>query len=94
MITQVLKFSDIKKDPNILLGHDHAFVCKRSNIVAHIVSNERMEKLIKAEERENDLDIRLYTAYDCAISALDLTENEQVKIYLKEIIECYLGDKE
>lgn len=50
MITPVLKISDIKKDPNIMLGFDHAFICKRSSVVAHVVSSERMDKLLIAEK--------------------------------------------
>lgn len=55
MFTPVLKISDIKKDPNIMLGLEHAFVCKRSNVVAHIVSSERMAELLKIEEDMKDL---------------------------------------
>ena len=50
MLTPVLKFTDIKKDPNTLLGLDHAYICKRGDIVAHVVSNERMNKLLIAEK--------------------------------------------
>lgn len=50
MLTPVLKFTDIKKDPNTLLGLDHAYICKRGDVVAHVVSNERMNQLLIAEE--------------------------------------------
>ena len=50
MLTPVLKFTDIKKDPNILLGLDHAYICKRGDVVAHVVSTERMNQLLIAEK--------------------------------------------
>lgn len=50
MITPILKFTDIKKDPNTLIGFSHAYICKRSDVVAHVVSNERMEELLRAEQ--------------------------------------------
>lgn len=55
MITPVLKISDIKKDPNIMLGLEHAFVCKRSNVVAHVVSSERMAELLELENKLDDI---------------------------------------
>lgn len=51
MITPVLKISDVKRDPNIMLGIDHAFICKRSNIVAHVVSIQRMTELLSKEQQ-------------------------------------------
>ena len=50
MLTPVLKFTDIKKDPNALLGLDHAYICKRGDVVAHVVSTERMNQLLIAEK--------------------------------------------
>lgn len=58
----------------------------------YAVSPERMDQLIKAEVIQNDLSIRLYTAYDCAISALGLCGNSDAKKYLEEIIKCYSED--
>ncbi len=49
MIHAVLKFSDIKKDPNTLLGLNHAYVCKYGDVVAHVVSPERMAELLESE---------------------------------------------
>lgn len=51
MITPVLKFTDIKKDPNCMLGFKHAYICKRSDVVAHVVSNERMNQLLEKEQQ-------------------------------------------
>ena len=94
IMIQLLKFSEIKKNPNIMiLEKDHAAIVRYGNVVGFVVEPERMRQLIDAESDLKDLDTRLYTAYDCAISALNLTENEQVKVYLKEIIKCYLGDE-
>lgn len=51
MLTPVLKFTEIKKDPNTLLGIDHAYICKRGDVVAHVVSNERMDELLRKEQQ-------------------------------------------
>lgn len=53
MLTPVLKFTEIKKDPNTLLGLDHAYICKRGDVVAHVVSNERMLELSNTEKEIN-----------------------------------------
>lgn len=55
MITPVLKFTDIKKDPNTLLGLSHAYICKRGDVVAHVVSTERMQELLDAESKLKEL---------------------------------------
>lgn len=51
MITPVLKFSEIKVNPNVMLGLDHAFICKHSTVVAHVVSPERMTELLEKERQ-------------------------------------------
>ena len=50
MLIPVLKYTDIKKDPNSLLGLDHAYICKRGDVVTHVVSTERMNQLLSAEK--------------------------------------------
>ena len=52
MIHTVLKFSEIKKDPVCLLGWDRpAMITRYGDVVAYVISPERMEQLIKAEQR-------------------------------------------
>lgn len=60
------------------------------------VAPERMKELLEAEKLFNDRDNALYAAYDCAISALELVgkNNDDVKMYLEEIIKCYMGDEQ
>ena len=55
MITPVLKFTDIKKDQNVLIGISHAYICKRGDVVAHVVSNERMNELLESEQKLKEL---------------------------------------
>lgn len=55
MLTPVLKFTDIKKDPNSLLGLDHAYICKRGDVVAHVVSTERMKELLGASDKLDEI---------------------------------------
>ena len=57
MIAPVLKFSEIKKNPNELLGFKHALICKYGDVVAHVVSPERMRELLEAESKLKSLDI-------------------------------------
>lgn len=54
MIVPVLKFSDIKKDPNTLLGVNHAYVCKYGDVVAHVVSPDRIAELLEIERMHSD----------------------------------------
>ena len=53
MINAVLKLSEIKKDPTCLLGWDKkpAMITRYGDVVAYVVSPERMEQLIEAEQR-------------------------------------------
>ena len=51
MINAVFKLSEIKKDPACLLGWDNnpAMITRYGDVVAYVVSPERMEQLINAE---------------------------------------------
>lgn len=52
MVLPVLKFSEIKKNPNVLIGWDsHAVIIRYGDVVAYVVSPERMEELLYAEEQ-------------------------------------------
>lgn len=51
MITEILKFSEIKKDPVCLLGWDRpAAITKYGDIVAYVLSPSRMNELLIAEK--------------------------------------------
>lgn len=50
MLTPVLKLSEIKKDPVCLLGWDiPAAITRYGDVVAYVVSPERMKQLLEAE---------------------------------------------
>lgn len=52
MITSILKLSEIKKDPVCLLGWDRpAAITKYGDIVAYVLSPERMKELLDAESK-------------------------------------------
>lgn len=52
MITAILKLSEIKKDPVCLLGWDMpAAITRYGDIVAYVVSPERMADLLEKEQR-------------------------------------------
>ena len=52
MILPVLKFSEIKKNPNVLTGiNSNAAIIRYGDVVAYVVSPERMEELLYAEEQ-------------------------------------------
>lgn len=55
MITPVIKFSDIKKDQNCLLGFDQAIISRYGDTVAFVVSPERMAELLMMENRAKEL---------------------------------------
>lgn len=55
MIT-LLKFSEIKKNPNIMiLNNGHAAIVRYGDVVGFVVEPERMRKLIDAEQRLKEL---------------------------------------
>lgn len=48
----MIKFTDIRRDANKLLGHENeTAIIKHSQVVAYVVSPERMEELLYAEEQ-------------------------------------------
>lgn len=50
----LLKFSDIKKNPNIMIldkPFDHAAIVRYSDVVGFVVSPERMRDLLDKEEK-------------------------------------------
>lgn len=50
MITTVLKFSEIKKDPVCLLGWNRPTAITRyGDVVAYVLTPERIDELLKAE---------------------------------------------
>lgn len=50
MLTPVLKLSEIKKDPVCLLGWNMpAAITRYGDVVAYVVSPERMRELLEAE---------------------------------------------
>lgn len=52
MVLPVLKFSEIKKNPNVLTGiNGHAAIIRYGDVVAYVVTPERMEELLYAEEQ-------------------------------------------
>lgn len=52
MITTVLKFSEIKKDPVCLLGWDRpAVITRYGDVVAYVLSPERMMELLDKEKQ-------------------------------------------
>ena len=52
----LLKFSDIKKNPNIMiLDNGHAAIVRYSDVVGFVVEPERMRQLIEAEEKLKDI---------------------------------------
>ena len=54
MLTQVLKLSEIKKDPTCLLGLNRpAAITRYGDVVAYVVSPERMQQLLEAEHKIN-----------------------------------------
>ena len=56
MIHTVLKFSEIKKDPVCLLGWDRpAMITRYGDVVAYVVSPDRMRQLIDAEQKLKEL---------------------------------------
>lgn len=56
MITSILKLSEIKKDPVCLLGWDRpAAITKYGDIVAYVLSPERMKELLDAEQKLKEL---------------------------------------
>jgi len=56
MIHAVLKFSEIKKDPVCLLGWDRpAMITRYGDVVAYVVSPERMAELLEAEQKLKEL---------------------------------------
>lgn len=56
MVTAILKFSDIKKNPNILLGCDvPAAITKYGDIKAYVVLPERMQELLAAEKKLKEI---------------------------------------
>lgn len=77
-------------------AQENAITCvlSNNNTAFYTVTHDRMKELLDAESLSKDQDTALYTAYDCAISALDLTDDKEIKMYLNEIIKCYIGDKE
>lgn len=56
MITSILKLSEIKKDPVCLLGWNRpAAITKYGDIVAYVLSPERMKELLDAEQKLKEL---------------------------------------
>lgn len=56
MINSILKLSEIKKDPVCLLGWDRpAAITKYGDIVAYVLSPERMKELLDAEQKLKEL---------------------------------------
>lgn len=54
MLTQVLKLSEIKKDPTCLIGCDiPSAITRYGDVVAYVVSPERMRELLEAERKIN-----------------------------------------
>lgn len=52
----LLKFSEIKKNPNIMiLNEGHAAIVRYGDVVGFVVEPERMRQLIDAEERLSKL---------------------------------------
>jgi len=52
----LLKFSEIKKDPAVLLGWDRPVIITRyGDVVAYLVSPQKMEELLEAEKKLNSL---------------------------------------
>lgn len=51
MLTPVLKFSEIKKNPSLMTRFKQAAVVRYGDVVAYVVSHERMEELLAAEEQ-------------------------------------------
>lgn len=48
----MIKFTDIRRDANKLLGHEkETAIIKHSQVVAYVVTPERMEELLYAEEQ-------------------------------------------
>lgn len=95
MITPILKFSEIKKNPNELLGLKHALICKYGDVVAHVVSPERMKELISIEDKHKVSDID--TAYACAVDALEMVDsskNPDLFYEIEQIIIACIGDDE
>lgn len=50
MIQKVVKLTDVKKNPNIIIGECVSMV-KYGQVVAYVVTPERMEELLYAEEQ-------------------------------------------
>lgn len=84
----ITNITELKKNPVELSKHNETCVLSNGRPCFYSVSPERMKELLDAEKSLNDLDLRLYTAYDCAVSALNQTSDESIKEYLKQIIEC------
>ena len=56
MIASILKLSEIKKDPVCLLGWNRpAAITKYGDIVAYVLSPERMKELLDAEQKLKEL---------------------------------------
>lgn len=48
----MIKFTDIRRNANVLLGHEkETAIIKHSQVVGYIVQVERMEELLAAEEQ-------------------------------------------
>jgi len=80
--------SELKKNPSAIKDNLDTCVLSHNKPVYYTVNPSRYAELLKAEKENNDLDIRLYTAYDCAVSALQVCEDENIREYLMQIIKC------
>lgn len=55
----LIKFSDIKKNPQELIIKDgHAAIIRYSDVVGFVVEPERMKQLLDAEDRLENMELR------------------------------------
>lgn len=87
-VDSIIAITDFRKNPFINSESKTMAVMKNNKPEYYCVSPGYYAELLKAEKENNDLDIRLYTAYDCAVSALQVCEDENIREYLMQIIKC------
>lgn len=94
LVNNITNITSLKKNPVELSKHKETCVLSNGKPCFYSVSPERMQELLDKEKLAHDLDLRLYTAYDCALSAIQETTDEKIKHYLDGVIESYMEDKE
>ncbi|AFV51538.1 hypothetical protein AVT64_gp64 [Acinetobacter phage YMC11/12/R2315] len=102
MVTEIYtaittSISELKKNPVKAAEHDVVCVLNRCKPAFYTVSPDKMAELLKSGKEKNDLFGDIATAYDCAISALDMVNKElQPELFhmIEQIIICCIGEDE